>query len=220
MSKKRNDEDKLRANTAEKIAASQLVAIIRLPHQSEVTNVVQCLVIGGVSTLEITSNTPGFATEITSAREKHPNVLIGAGTIINSTLAKEAIKAGAQFLVTPNTEKSVIKTAHKHGIPVLMGALTPTDIANCIKYKADFIKVFPAGSLGLTYFKGLQGPFSNTHLMPVGGVNINNIEEWFEAGAIGVGVGNDLTRAANTVAEQKTLIELVKKYVSKLPKNK
>lgn len=220
MSKTLKNEDDLRTKTAKKIGASQLVAIIRLAHQSEVSAVVQCLITGGVTTLEITSNTPGFAEEITSARQKHPDVLIGAGTIINTKLAKEAIKAGAQFIVTPNTDKSVVKTAHKYGIPVLMGALTPTDIANCIKYKADFIKVFPAGSLGIKYFKDLQGPFSNIPLMPVGGVNIDNIEEWFEAGAIGVGVGNDLTQAANTAEEEKALIKRVKQYVAKLPNNK
>lgn len=220
MNKTLRNEDENRIQTAEKIGASQLVAIIRLAHQSEIPAVVQCLVTGGVTTLEITSNTPGFSEEIANARQKHPEVLIGAGTIINTKLAKEAIKAGAQFLVTPNTDKSVVKTAHKHGIPVLMGALTPTDIAKCIKYNADFIKVFPAGSLGINYFKDLQGPFSNVPLMPVGGVNIENIEEWFEAGAVGVGVGNDLTQAANTPEEEKALIKRVKQYVAKLPKNK
>lgn len=220
MSKTRQNADEQRIQTANKIGESQLVAIIRLANQDEVASVVQCLVTGGVSALEITSNTPGFAQEITNAREKHSDVLIGAGTIINSTFAKEAIKAGAQFIVTPNTDKSVVKTAHKYGVPVLMGALTPTDIANCIKYNADFIKIFPAGSLGIKYFKDLQGPFSNVPLMPVGGVNIDNIEEWFEAGAVGVGVGNDLTQAANTVEEETALIKRVKQYVAKLPKNK
>jgi 2-dehydro-3-deoxyphosphogluconate aldolase/(4S)-4-hydroxy-2-oxoglutarate aldolase len=210
MSNKRN-------NIAKQIIDSQLIAIVRLAEQREVASVVQCLVTGGVTTLEITSNTPGFTEEIANARKKHPDVLIGAGTIIDKTLAKDAIKAGAQFLVTPNTDKSVVKTAHKHGIPILMGALTPTDIAKGIKYGADLIKVFPAGSLGISYFKDLQGPFSNIPLMPVGGVNINNITDWFDAGAIGVGVGNDLTCAANTTTEQEALIEHVKQYVSKLP---
>lgn len=220
MSNKLTSEDNQRFKIADKIRESQLVAIVRLTEQSDVASVVQCLVTGGITTLEITSNTPGFSEEITLAREKHPDVLIGAGTIINKTLAKQAIKAGAQFLVTPNTDKSVVKTAHKYGIPVLLGALTPTEIAKALKLKADFIKIFPAGSLGVNYFKGLQGPFSNIPLMPVGGININNISEWFDAGAIGVGVGNDLSRAANTEAEQVSLIELAKQYVAMLPKNK
>ncbi len=219
MSNKSTNQDNQRAAISEKIKESQLVAIIRLPKQSEVSSVVACLVKGGVSTLEITSNTPGFCDEISQVREKHSDVLVGAGTIINKALAKQAIDAGAQFLVTPNTDKSVVKIAHKHGIPVLMGALTPTDIAKAIKYQADFIKVFPAGSLGVKYFKDLQGPFSNIPLMPVGGVNINNIKEWFAAGAIGVGVGNDLTQAASTKEEQEKLITRVKKYVAQLPKN-
>lgn len=215
-----NNNVTLRQQVSEKIKQSQLVAIIRLTYQYEVANVIECLVRGGVTTLEVTANTPGYCEEISKARAKYPDILIGAGTIINTERAHEAIKAGAQFIVTPNTDESVVSVAHEHGLPVLMGALTPTDIAQALAFKADFIKVFPAGSLGIEYFKDLQGPFSDTALMPVGGVNLENIRDWFEAGAQGVGVGNDLTRAANSPEEQIKLIAHIKNYVAKLPKNK
>lgn len=211
--------DTLRSNVAQQIKLSQLVAIIRLKQQSDVANVLECLIEGGITSLEITSNTPGFCEEIKNARQKYPDALIGAGTITNAALAQQAIDAGAQFLVTPNTEKSVVEVAHAHGAPVLMGALTPTDIANCINYHADFIKIFPAGSFGIKYFKDLQGPFSDVPLMPVGGVNINNITDWFDAGAIGVGVASDLCRPTNTPQEKEHLITLARNYVSKLPNN-
>lgn len=209
----------LRSNIAQQIKQSQLVAIIRLKQQSDVANVLECLIEGGITSLEITANTPGFCEEIKNARQKYPDALIGAGTVVNASLAKQAIDAGAQFLVTPNTEKSVIEVAHAHGVPVLMGALTPTDIANCINYNADFIKIFPAGSFGIKYFKDLQGPFSGVPLMPVGGVNIDNITDWFEAGAVGVGVASDLCRPTNTAQEREKLIALARNYVSKLPNN-
>lgn len=199
------------------IRQAKLVAIIRQKLQSDVANVIECMVAAGVTVLEVTANTPGFDKEITIAREKYPNTLIGAGTIINEALAEQAISAGAQFIVTPNTSKEVIDVAHRFGIPVLMGALTPTDIANALNFKADFIKVFPAGSFGIDYFKGLQGPFSDCELMPVGGVNLDNISDWFEAGAVGVGVGNDLTPAARTSAECTALIAHAKAYLAKLP---
>ena len=215
MNKKLNNN---RVEISDKIKRSQINAILRFSQQSDVSNVLKCLVTGGIKTLEITSNTPGYLEEISLARAKYPQILIGAGTIINAELAIEAIAAGAQFLVTPNTDKEIIEIAHANDIPVLMGALTPTDIANCIKFDADFIKLFPAGSLGIKYLKDLSGPFSSTSLIPVGGVNINNIEDWFAAGAIGVGVGNDLSKSVNTAQEQKSLIELAQLYVCKLPK--
>ena len=191
----------VRNQLSAQIKQAHLVAIIRVAKQSEVAPVIECLVIGGVKVLEVTANTPGFCQEITAARNSYPNILVGAGTIISGTLAEQAIAAGAQFLVTPNTCQEVVEMAHSYGIPVLMGAITPSDIVNCINFGADIIKVFPAGSLGIDYFKDLQGPFSGTELMPVGGVNLANISDWFAAGGIGVGVGNDLTKAINTADE-------------------
>lgn len=212
-----NSNQMKRKTTAKKIADSQLVAIIRLSNAEEVADVIHCLVKGGVTTLEVTANTPGYCDAITQARSKYPDILIGAGTITNTQRAEQAIKAGAQFIVTPNTAPSVVDVAHHHGLPVLMGALTPTDIAQAIELGADFIKIFPAGSFGIKYFKDIQGPFSDVPLMPVGGVNINNIGDWFAAGAIGVGVGNDLTKAVHTEKDKQDLVSHVRKYISQLP---
>ncbi|KMT66827.1 bifunctional 4-hydroxy-2-oxoglutarate aldolase/2-dehydro-3-deoxy-phosphogluconate aldolase [Catenovulum maritimum] len=206
-----------RLAVSEKIKASKLVAIIRLKNEYQVAKVVECLVTAGVSTLEVTANTPGYCQAIREARATYPNALVGAGTITNIQRAESAIEAGAQFIVTPNTNKDVVELAHAHGLPVLMGALTPTEVAEAIEFKADFIKIFPAGSLGVKYFKDLQGPFSGVPFMPVGGVNLDNITDWFNAGAVGVGVGNDLTRAVTTENEKLELIKHIKSYLSKLP---
>ncbi|MDO6635571.1 bifunctional 4-hydroxy-2-oxoglutarate aldolase/2-dehydro-3-deoxy-phosphogluconate aldolase [Pseudoalteromonas carrageenovora] len=177
----------------------------------------QALINAGINALEITSNTPGFEQEITKARTAHKNALIGAGTILNTTLAQQAIDAGAQFIVTPNTNKAVVKLAHQHGLPVLMGALTPTDVANAIEYNADIVKVFPAGSMGVGYFKALTGPFSDAQLMPVGGITLDNISQWFEAGACGAAVSSDFCKVVNNEQERSALNRLVKSYISKLP---
>ncbi|WP_104642494.1 bifunctional 4-hydroxy-2-oxoglutarate aldolase/2-dehydro-3-deoxy-phosphogluconate aldolase [Pseudoalteromonas carrageenovora] len=177
----------------------------------------QALINAGINALEITSNTPGFEHEITKARTAYKNTLIGAGTIINTTLAQQAIDAGAQFIVTPNTNKAVVKLAHQHGLPVLVGALTPTDVAKAIEYNADIIKVFPAGSMGIDYFKALTGPFSEAQLMPVGGVDLDNLTQWFEAGACGAAVSSDFCKVVNNEQERSTLTRLVKSYISKLP---
>ena len=98
-----------------------------------------------------------------------------------------------------------------------MGALTPTDVANAIDYNADIIKVFPAGSMGIDYFKALTGPFSEAQLMPVGGVNLDNLSQWFEAAACGAAVSSDFCKVVNNEQERSTLTRLVKSYISKLP---
>ncbi len=201
-----------------KILEQKIVAIIRLKQQADVAPLLDSLVEAGIKVLEITSNTPGFEQEIKSARARHQHILMGAGTITNIELAKKAINAGAQFIVTPNTNKHIVLLAHQHNLPVLMGALTPTDIANAIEYNADIIKVFPAGSMGVGYFKALTGPFSEAQLMPVGGVNLDNISQWFEAGACGAAVSGDFCKVLNTEQERSVLTKLVKKYISKLPK--
>ncbi|TMO72631.1 2-dehydro-3-deoxyphosphogluconate aldolase [Pseudoalteromonas sp. S3785] len=205
-----------RIKISKKIRQDKLVAIIRLKQQSDVAPLINCLVNAGINALEITSNTPGFEQEIAKARAAYKNTLIGAGTIINTALAQQAIDAGAQFLVTPNTNQAVVELAHRHGLPVLMGALTPTDVANAIDYGADIIKVFPAGSMGVNYFKALTGPFSDVPLMPVGGINLDNLTDWFEAGACAVAVSSDFSKPINNNHQYDTLSQLVCKYISAL----
>ncbi len=202
-----------REQITQSLLAARIVAIIRLKEQSQVGPVVRCLVQGGITALEVTSNTPGFCEEITQARKNYPDVFVGAGTVTSANLAQQAIDAGAQFLVTPNTSKDVVDIAHKNNIPVLMGALTPTEIVNAIEFGADVVKLFPAGNLGIGYFKGIQGPFKGTPFMAVGGINIDNIKEWFDAGAVGAGLGSNLAYAVHTQEEEQGLIQLAKDFL-------
>ncbi|MEC3879178.1 bifunctional 4-hydroxy-2-oxoglutarate aldolase/2-dehydro-3-deoxy-phosphogluconate aldolase [Parapedobacter sp. 10938] len=175
-----------------KIEAERLIAIVRLAEEAEVLPTVARLVASGVRVLEITSNTPGYGEAIQQARERFPEVLIGAGTILNDTLASEALSYGAQFLVTPNTNVAVIATAHRAGTPVVMGALTPTEVAEGINHGADFIKLFPASAMGPAYLKALLGPYNGIRMIAVGGVDFSNADDWFRAGAVGVGMGGSL----------------------------
>ncbi|AWB66243.1 2-dehydro-3-deoxyphosphogluconate aldolase [Saccharobesus litoralis] len=211
------DKQIQRQHSAELIRAAKFVAIIRLAKFEEIAPVIECLVAGGIKVLEVTANTPCYLDAIDQARDLYPDVLIGAGTIINLERARLAIAAGAQFLVTPNTKPEIVEYAHQQGVPVLLGALTPTDIIAALDCGADFIKVFPAGSMGIDYFKDLKGPYSDIDLMPVGGVNVDNVQDWFAAGAVGVGVGNDLTQAVYSEQDKLQRIAHVKKYLDQVP---
>lgn len=179
------------------IQQEKLVAIVRLKESGLAAEVIKNLVAGGIKVLEVTSNTPNYLEEITKARSAFPKVLIGAGTVTNASIAKDAIRAGAQFIVTPNTDQDIVKTAHHYGVPVLMGALTPTEISMAAGYGADIIKLFPAGNLGLDYFKSLMGPYKDILFFPVGGIGLDNVQDWLAAGAAGVGVGSVLVKPIN-----------------------
>ncbi|TLP70508.1 bifunctional 4-hydroxy-2-oxoglutarate aldolase/2-dehydro-3-deoxy-phosphogluconate aldolase [Maribacter sp. ACAM166] len=202
------------------IKEEKIMAIVRMKEQLEVPIFLKKLINGGLKVLEITSNTPGFSEEITNARTLYSNsdVLIGAGTVTNIKIAKEAIHAGAQFLVTPNTNIEVIKIAHKHDIPVLMGAVTPTEICSAIENGADIIKLFPAGSLGINYFKSIKAPLDNVDFFVVGGINVSNIKDWMDAGAAGVGLGSVLTQPAKQDNSLQSIERTVKKFIQLIAK--
>ncbi|WP_299552435.1 bifunctional 4-hydroxy-2-oxoglutarate aldolase/2-dehydro-3-deoxy-phosphogluconate aldolase [Seonamhaeicola sp.] len=180
------------------IEQEKLVVVIRLKYQNEVAGVIKNLVEAGIKILEVTSNTPGFAEEITKARQLYPHALIGAGTVINSKIAEIASKAGAQFLVTPNTNGEVVDVAHKHAIPVLMGAMTPTEVCNAAEAGADFVKLFPADIMGIDYFKSIKAPLDHVKLLAVGGIDLDTVGDWLSAGAAGIGIGGALTKSVTS----------------------
>ncbi|WP_353125176.1 bifunctional 4-hydroxy-2-oxoglutarate aldolase/2-dehydro-3-deoxy-phosphogluconate aldolase [Parapedobacter pyrenivorans] len=195
-----------------KIQADRVIAIIRLQEALQVGPMVATLVGAGINVLEITSNTPDYGAAIQSARQKYPDVAVGAGTITNTALALEAISHGAQFLVTPNMNVEVIAAAHHAGIPAVMGAMTPTEIALGIDHGADFIKLFPASLLGVAYLKALLGPFRGAKFLAVGGIGAENAPEWFRAGVSGIGVGGSIMAGETTAVTQaiKKLLHSIK----------
>ena len=138
-----DEKDMKKEKILNRLLEEKVISIVRLKNGEMTTRVIDNLVQAGIKALEITSNTPNFTTEIASAREKHPDVLVGAGTITTGELAQLAIDSGAQFLVTPNTNREIVETATKEQVPVIMGALTPTEIANALSYGADTIKLSP-----------------------------------------------------------------------------
>ena len=198
------------------ILKERLVAIIRLPHSKNIEQVVKALVSGGVKVLEITSNTPGYLDGIKETRNNHPNTIVGAGTVTTIEIAQKAIASGAQFLVTPNTNIAVIQLAHEHDIPVLMGAMTPTEINEAVEAGADIIKLFPAEPLGLNYFKTIKGPFKTVNFFAVGGINTNNAQEWLNAGALGVGVGGSLAKPIKSKTDFEETVTKANQFIKLL----
>jgi len=156
--------------------------------------VMQISFAAGLTAMEVTMNTEGAEEIVREYRPAVPNgKLLGMGTIRNLEEARRGVAAGAMFLVTPNLDLKVIEYAKKEGIPIVAGALTPTEVYSAWAAGADLVKVFPCGAMGgPQYLKDLRGPFDQLRLVAVGGVSLANLGEYFAAGAAAVGVSTSL----------------------------
>lgn len=170
-----------------------VVGILRGISPGMFGNVMKASFDAGLEAIEITMNTPG-APGILEENRKHVSdgQWLGMGTIRNMSEARTAFDAGAMFFVTPNVDTQVIEFAVSRHIPIIAGALTPTEVYTAWHAGADMVKVFPAGVFGPKYIKDLHGPFDDVPLVAVGGVSITNVRDYLNAGAVAVGVGNIL----------------------------
>ena len=126
------------------------------------------------------------------------DVVLGAGTVLDSETARLAILAGAQFVVSPALNPDVIRLCHRYQVPVVPGAFTPTEIVRAMEEGADLVKIFPAAELGVSYVKAIKAALPHAPIMPTGGVNLDNVADWIKAGCAAVGVGGELTAGART----------------------
>lgn len=175
------------------ILSSKVVAVIRMSDTEKLAKVVDAVKAGGVRAIEITMTTP-FALDIIAAmaRKKAPDVLVGAGTVIDPETAVQAIHAGADFIVSPVTIPGLITACRRYDTLVAPGAFSPTEILTAWQAGADIVKVFPATSVGPKYFKDILGPLPQVRLMPTGGVSLENAREFIAAGACCVAIGTAL----------------------------
>lgn len=173
----------------------------------------------GLQAIEITLNTESALDIIQDNRGKVPgNKFLGAGTVCSMEEAEQAIEAGAMFLVTPSLNTEVIKYANSKNIPVVAGALTPTEIYNAWAAGAAMIKVFPCGQAGGPgYIREIRGPFDSIPLAAVGGVSTDNLKDYFKAGVQAVGVSSSLFgKQALADKDLEQLSENVKNYIAKV----
>ena len=174
-----------------KLKETKIIAIIRLQDTSAVYPTAQALYDGGIAAIEVTMGTPNVLHEIEKLA-KHNGILPGVGSVVNTKMARESIDAGAEFVVTPCSAKEVIDTCHELNKPICSGALTPTEVYQAYEWGADIIKLFPASTFGLPYFKAVKSPMPYIPIMPTGGVTIENASEWLKHGAVCLGVGGTL----------------------------
>ncbi|MGJ3404183.1 bifunctional 4-hydroxy-2-oxoglutarate aldolase/2-dehydro-3-deoxy-phosphogluconate aldolase [Glutamicibacter sp. Je.9.36] len=170
-----------------------VVAVLRAGHAEEYAPVIEALVAGNVTNIELTLSTRGvfdLLPEICAAFEGRAQ--IGVGTVTSVQQAARAIDAGARFIVTPVTDTAVVHACVEAGIPVFPGGMTPTELYGGWKAGASAVKIFPASQVGAGYVKDLRGPFPGIEVIPSGGVGIQDAIEWVKAGAVAVSVGGPL----------------------------
>lgn len=181
------------SNLVEQLQEKKLVAIIRGISYEEGNPTAQALLDGGIHFLEVTLNTDGALRMIDEMNTKFEGELsIGAGTVLNLAMAKDAVAAGAQYIVSPNLDEAVIDYGVSKGVDVWPGTLTPTEIVRAYETGATAVKVFPIGSMGEDYLKNIRGPLPHIPVMVTGGVTMENINHYFSQGAIAAGLGGNL----------------------------
>lgn len=179
--------------TLEKVTEHQIVAIIRGVAYEHMNELFNALYDGGIRIAEITLNTENALHSIAHMRQQYGDRMwVGAGSVLNQDQAREAIAAGAQFLVSPNVDEGMITYALTQNIMPMPGAMTPTEIVAAVNFGAPLVKLFPTTSLGVGYVKELQGPLGHIPMLAVGGINADNVAAFLQAGIRGVGVGSNL----------------------------
>ncbi len=187
-----------------------IVAIVRAQQLTQVVPMFEALIAGGISATEITLTTPNALAAIREARDKvGDRSLVGVGTVLDAASCRAAIDAGAEFIVTPICRPDLVAIAHAAQRPIMLGAYTPTEAQLAHESGADFVKIFPADSLGPAFVKALLAPLPHLRIVPTGGIDVNNISDFFQAGCAAVGVGSAL--ASTKILQEAGWSELTKR---------
>ena len=174
-----------------------LIAVIRGPSQDLTIKMVEALIAGGVQGIEITYTTPNAPQVVKALNQAFgEQIVLGMGTLTEPAQAQEAFEAGARYLVSPICDPELGRAMIATSLPVMIGAMTPSEVYQAYRLGSDVVKIVPGATVGPAYIKALKGPFPFIEMMPTGGVSVANVAEWFAAGVFGVGAGSELCPTA------------------------
>ena len=193
-----------------------LVPVLRADSVEKALALAEAIAAGGVTVLEITMTVPGAMQVMRTLAETRPDILIGAGTVLDPETARMCILEGAQFVVSPAVNVKTIEMCHRYSVAVLPGGLTPTEVVTAWQAGADVVKVFPASAMGgAAYLKNLKAPLPQVELIPTGGVSLATAMSFLEAGAFALGVGSDLVDAkAMAEGRPEVVTETARRYLA------
>ena len=188
----------MKQQTIDIIKKEKLIVIVRGVEKEKLIPLAESMYQGGIRLLEITYSKDGLSDEETAqniamlAEHFNGRMVIGAGTVLNTKQVELTKNAGGRFIISPNTNKEVIEFTNDIGLVSLPGAMTPSEIEVAYEYGADFVKLFPVTSLGAEYVKAVKAPLAHIPLLAVGGIDLNNIKSYLNAGISGIGLGSNI----------------------------
>lgn len=205
-------------NILKVVEKEKIIVIVRGVESKKILPLAEAMYDGGIRLLEITYSTGNTETTENIRRLKEhfgESMYIGAGTVLTEEQAELTKDAGGEFIISPNTVPEVIRKAKALGMVSMPGAYTPSEIQLAHNSGADFVKIFPAVSLGAEYIKAVKAPLSNIKLLAVGGINEHNMKEYLNAGVCGFGIGSNIVDQKRIEKNDfKAITELAKRYVS------
>lgn len=186
-----------KSETIMELKKQGVVAVIRGNTLEEGINISKACIEGGLTTIEM-AYTNAFASEIirqlVDMYKDHDDVCIGAGTVLDAPTARMAILAGAKYIVSPSFDEETASLCNRYGIPYIPGCMTIKEIVTAMEAGSEIIKLFPGSAFGPSYVSAIKSPLPQTSLMVTGGVNLNNVKDWFDAGVDAIGVGGELNK--------------------------
>lgn len=202
----------------QRVLESGLVSIIRARSSDQLVNVARALYEGGIHVIEVTFTVPDALQILRDVqRELGDRILLGAGSVLDAETARAAILAGAEFIVSPVVNRDVIELCNRYDKVVMPGAFTPTEVVQAWQAGADVVKIFPADVGGPAYLKSLHGPLPQVRLMPTGGVNLETLGDFMQAGACAVGLGSALVeKQAVESGDMDRIRSLAGQYVARM----
>ncbi|MGC7870665.1 bifunctional 2-keto-4-hydroxyglutarate aldolase/2-keto-3-deoxy-6-phosphogluconate aldolase [Desulfosporosinus sp. SYSU MS00001] len=200
-----------------RIKEGGLVAVIRADHKEQAFKITEACLAGGVAAIEITFTVPGAEELIKDLAQtyKSKSIVIGAGTVLDPETARTAILAGAQYIVSPCLNTETVKLCNRYRVPCMPGAMTIKEAVECMEAGADVVKIFPGELFGPAIIKAIKGPLPHASLMPTGGVSLENVSEWINAGAIAVGIGGNLTSGAKN-GDYESITTIAKQFTEQI----
>jgi 2-dehydro-3-deoxyphosphogluconate aldolase/(4S)-4-hydroxy-2-oxoglutarate aldolase len=206
------------ATTAEQIERSGLIPVLRARSAAQAHAVVQAMIAGGITVVEVTMTVPGAIDLLRELKHEYgEKLLLGSGTVTTPEEAQATIQAGAEFVVSPSLHRDVINATKDNGKLSIPGALTPSEVIAAYRAGADYVKVFPCSAVGgASYLKALLAPFPFLKLIPTGGVTLQTAADFLKAGAKALGVGSDLVNLAAIEEGKPELVTLAARAYLKI----
>ena len=200
-----------------KICDSGVVAVVRAENGEKAKRIADACLEGGVPAIELTFTVPMAHKVIEELAKEYSGgeMILGAGTVMDSETARIAILSGAQYIVSPYFNAETVRLCNRYRVPCMPGAMTIKEVVEAMESGADIVKVFPGEAFGPKILKAIKGPVPQAKMMPTGGVDLSNVGEWIKAGAVAVGAGGSLTKGAKT-GDYNAITETAKEFIAKV----